>query len=107
MLINVDLYTDTSSASRRPLAEAGAAASQPSSALTNGSAASQMESSLQRLTDAPAGAPDAEWEIQDETGATQASEQARQDMSRQPGTTLAAQANQFAQNVLSLLQAAD
>jgi flagellin-like hook-associated protein FlgL len=69
--------------------------------------ASQIDPSLQRLTDLPAGVQDAEWEIQDEQGAGQAVEAARQGMLRQPGTSQAAQANQLSQNVLSLLQPAD
>jgi flagellin-like hook-associated protein FlgL len=107
MLITTDLSTDTSPASRLHRAEAGTAASQPLATMSDGSAASTIDPSLQRLTDLPAGAPEAEWEIQDPAGAAQAVELARQDMARQPGSALAAQAGQLPQNVMSLLQPAD
>jgi flagellin-like hook-associated protein FlgL len=108
MLINADLPTDNLALSlqqKRP--ETGAANSQTSSTASDSSTANLLDPSLQRLTDAPAGVQDAQWEIQDEQGAGQAIEAARQGMLRQPGTTLAAQANQLSQNVLSLLQPAD
>jgi flagellin-like hook-associated protein FlgL len=108
MLINADLPTENLALSlqqKRP--EAGTATSQTSSTAGNGSTASQLDASLQRLTDVPAGVQDADWEIQDEQGAGQAVDFARQAMLKQPGTTLAAQANQLSQNVLSLLQPAD
>jgi len=109
MLINADLSTDTLALSLQPKrSEAGASASQTSSSTSaSGSAASQMDPSLQRLTDVPAGVQDAQWAIQDEQGAGQAVEAARQGMLRQPGTVFAAQANQLSQNVLNLLRPAD
>jgi flagellin-like hook-associated protein FlgL len=108
MLINNNLSTDTLAQSlQQPRSETGAAASQTSAAASNSSAASQMDPSLQRLTDVPIAVQDTEWEIKDEQGAGQAVEVARQGMLRQPGTAMAAQANQLSQNVLSLLQPTD
>jgi flagellin-like hook-associated protein FlgL len=108
MQINTDLTTENLALSlQQKRTEPGAAASQTSSAAASAAEASQMDPSLQRLTDVPAGVQDAEWEIQDEQGAGQAVEAARQGMLRQPGANLAAQANQLSQNVLNLLQPAD
>ena len=108
MLINADLSTDSVPASlQRQRTEAGATVPQTSSSTASGPVANQIDPSLQRLTDLPAGVQDAEWEIQDEQGAGQAVEAARQGMLRQPGTAQAAQANQLSQNVLNLLQPSD
>jgi flagellin-like hook-associated protein FlgL len=104
MLINTDLSADTAFASRQnPLAAGGASASQTTSAATTDSAASQLDPSLQRL----AGVQDTGREIQDEHEAGQVLESLRQGILGQPGVSLAAQANQLSQNVLSLLQPAD
>ncbi len=108
MLINTDLSTDTTLPGRqRQRAEAGAAASQPSSTAANDPMATQLDPSLQRLTDVSAGALEGDSEIQDEQGAGQAMGALLQGMLQQPGTALAAQANQSYQDVLSLLQPAD
>jgi hypothetical protein len=104
MHITTDLSTDTAPASRHQRAEAGAAASSSPASRSNPSAASAIDPSLQRLTDVPLGALDAQWEIQDPSGAVQAAQMARQSMERQPDTVLAAQANPLPQNVLNLLQ---
>jgi|HubBroStandDraft_1064217.scaffolds.fasta_scaffold741574_2 flagellin-like hook-associated protein FlgL len=105
MLINTDLSADTTAASlQRQRTDAGATASQPASTEGAGSATSQIDASLQRLTDLPASIQDADLEIQDEAGAGHAVEMARQSMLQQPGTAMAAQANQLSSNVLGLLQ---
>ena len=104
MLINTDLSTDSALASsQNPRAGASSNGSQTSSASSD-SAAAQLDPSLQRLTDLPAGVQDADWEIQDDKGAAQAVESARQGILGQPGKSMAAQANQLPQNVLILLQ---
>ncbi len=108
MQINTDLSTETAAASLlRQRSETGTTASQPSSSASGNSATSQLDPSLQRLTEVPGGIQDADQEIQDEHGARQAVEMARQGMSKQPGATMSAQANQLHQNVLNLLQPAD
>jgi hypothetical protein len=108
MLINTDLSTETSAANlQRQRAETGATASQSSSSASENSVASQLDPSLQRLTQIPAGIQDADSEIQNAQGATQAVAMARLGMLRQPGATMSAQANQMYQNVLNLLQPAD
>jgi hypothetical protein len=105
MFITTDLSTDSALASRQnPRPAAGATASQTSAAPANDSAASQLDPSLQRLAGLPAGAQDADQEIQDEQGAGQAVEFLRQSMMGQPATAMTAQGNQLSQNVLSLLQ---
>ena len=108
MLINTDLSADTALASRpnsRPTADAPASQTLPAAANAPGS--SQLDPSLQRLADAPAGMQDADWAIQDEQGAGKSLDFLRQSMTNQPGLAMAAQANQLPQNVLSLLQAID
>jgi hypothetical protein len=108
MLINTDLSSDTSLASRlNQRAEAGANPSQSSAGSAAPPASNQLDPSLQRLTGLPVGAQDADWEIQDEQDAGQAVQAARQGMFQQPGAALTAQANQLYQNVLNLLQPAD
>ncbi len=93
MLINTDLSPDTAALARpqtptRPDSGGTAAAGQ-----TSGSA-SQLDASLERLTGTPAGVQDAEWEIQDEAGAEQATSFASQSILNEPGTALTSQANQ-------------
>jgi hypothetical protein len=108
MLINTDLSTDntlTGLLKQRPTP--GASGSQTTSTAANGTDASQLDPSLQRLTNLPAGAQDADWAIQDEQGAGQALDTLRQGILGQPATALAAQGNQLPQNVFSLLQSAD
>jgi flagellin-like hook-associated protein FlgL len=108
MYINTDLATDNLAlALPQKRSEAGAIAPQPSSGAASGSAASQLDPSLQRLTEVPVGIQDAQWEIQDEQGAGQAVAAAQQGMSQQPGVAMSAQGNQLYQNVLSLLQPTD
>jgi hypothetical protein len=108
MQINTDFSTDSVLANlQRQRSGTGATSTQTSSSAPNDAAAGQTDSTLQRLNDVPASVQDADWEIQDEAGAAQALESARQGMLRQPGTALAAQANQSYQNVLNLLQPAD
>jgi flagellin-like hook-associated protein FlgL len=108
MLINTDLPADTTLASRQSQrTDSGTTASQTFATATNGAADSQLDPSLQRLADLPAGVQDSDWEIQDEHGATQALDSLRQGMLGQPGLALAAQANQLPQNVLSLLHPLD
>jgi flagellin-like hook-associated protein FlgL len=108
MLINTDLSTETAVASRQnPRTAPGATASQTSSNSPNDSAASQLDPSLQRLAGLPAGVQDAQAEIQDQKGAGQALEFLHQSMMGQPGTAMAAQANQLSQNVFSLLQSSE
>jgi flagellin-like hook-associated protein FlgL len=104
MLINTDLSTDTAAlALAQNRTEPGAQAS----TAQNSPAASQMDASLQRLTATPAEEQDADWEIQDQSGADQATDFARLSILNQPGTALTSQANQLSQNVLSLLQSID
>jgi len=103
MLINTNLSTDNTLASgqNQPRAMAGAVASPASVAV------SDLDPSLQRLTDAPSGMESSDWEIHDEQDAGQILESARQGILGQPGTALSAQANQLSQNVLNLLQSKD
>jgi len=108
MFINRDLSTEAALASfQNPRPGAAAGASQPASAAAQAPEANPLDSSLQRLTDIPAGVQDAGWEIQDEQGAGQTLELARQGILRHPGLALNAQANQLSQNVMSLLQPVD
>jgi hypothetical protein len=105
MLINTDLSSETALVNHQnPRTAAGANASQTASAPATASDSSQLDTSLQRLAGVPVGTQDAQWEIQDEQGAGQAVNFLRQNMMGQPGTAMAAQANQLPQNVLSLLQ---
>jgi flagellin-like hook-associated protein FlgL len=105
MLINTDLSTNVASPGlQSPRTQAGTTSSQSSSTTGDASASSQIGASLQRLTDLPSGVQDANRAIQDEAGANHAVEMARQGMLQQPGTALAAQANQLSSNVLTLLK---
>lgn len=104
MLINPDLSPETAGLTG-PQNRTG---SGPAAATAqNGLPQSPLDSSLQRLTDAPADVEDADWAIQDEAGADQATSLASLHILQQPGAALASQANQLSQNVLSLLQPAD
>jgi flagellin len=108
MLINTDLSANTALASlQNQRTSSSAAASQTSSAPTDDSAASQLEPSLQRLTDVPSTVQEVGGEIQDEQEAGLTVELARQGILGQPRAALGAQANQLPQNVLSLLQSTD
>jgi flagellin-like hook-associated protein FlgL len=82
----------------------GASGSQTSSTEAGGANDSQLDPSLQRLTDLPVGVQDADWAIEDEHGAGSVLEALRQGMLGQPGTALSAQANQLPANVMSLLE---
>ncbi len=106
MLINTSTETANTNLQRQR-AESGTATSQPSSNAAVSSDASQLDPSLQRLTEVPSGIQDAKWEIQDKQGAGQAVEMARQSILQQPGKVMSAQGNQLYQNVLNLLQPAD
>jgi flagellin-like hook-associated protein FlgL len=104
MYINTDLSSDTGALARpQSRTEAGA----PASTNQSSENASQLDSSLQRLTGNPVDVQDAEWAIQDEAGANQATSFASLNILKQPGMALASQANQLSQNVLSLLQPID
>jgi len=105
MLINTDLPTENTLANlQNQLLEAGSNAPQTSPTASNDSAASQVDPSLQRLTDLPTEVQDADWEIQDEQEAGRTVESLRQGMLGQSGAAMGAQANQLPANVLSLLQ---
>jgi hypothetical protein len=106
MLINPSLPTESATSillQSRTDASTGAMP-QPSAGTYS---ASQIDPSLQRLTDAPIAEQDADWELQDEAGATASVQSATNTMLQQPGSALGAQANQLSENVLSLLQPAD
>lgn len=104
MHINTDLSSDAAVRNQSHRAATGATASQISFNPANGLDANQIDPSLQRLADFPAGIQDADREIQDEQGAGQAVDAARQWMSAQPETVLSAQANSLSEDVLGLLQ---
>jgi hypothetical protein len=108
MLINANLSTETALASRQnPRTVAGPTASQTASAASNATAATELDPSLQRLTDLPVGAQDSEREIQDQQGAGQTLESLRQTIMGQSQMAMAAQANQLSPNVLGLLQSTE
>jgi flagellin len=104
MLLNTDLSSDTAALAR---SQNRTDTSAPASTSQNTPDASQLDPSLQRLTGAPVGVQDADWEIQDQAGADQAVSFARQNILNQSGMALTSQANQLSQNVLSLLQPID
>jgi len=105
MLINSDLSTDNTLASRQnQLLEANASAGQTSSSTASSSSASDVDTASERLNNVPSEVQDADWEIQDEQEAGRAVESLRQSILGQPGAALGAQANQLPVNVLSLLQ---
>ena len=108
MLINTDLSSDTLALSpQQKRSEASGAASQATVATPPSSTASQLEPLLQRLTEAPSSLQEGDLEVKDESAATQAMNSLLQGLRSQPGMAMAAQANQFSDNVLSLLQPAD
>ncbi len=108
MLINTDLSPDNLALSlQQKRSEPPGAASQASPATTPSSTGSQLDPTLQRLTEAPAPIEDGGMEIQDESSAMQAMNSLLQGLRSQPGTAMSAQANQLSENVLSLLQPAD
>jgi flagellin-like hook-associated protein FlgL len=104
MLINTDLSPETATLTRP---QNRTETSVPASTTQNSQAASQLDPSLQRLTDTPVEMQDADWAIQDEAGADQATSFASLNILQQPGTALTSQANQMSQNVLNLLQSTD
>jgi hypothetical protein len=106
MHINTDFSTEASTGSlQQKRAEASGTSRPASSATQAGAATSQLEPSLQCLIETPSSVQDADFEIQDQSGASQAVTFLRQSMMGQPATALAAQANQSYQNILSLLPA--
>jgi hypothetical protein len=105
MLINTDLSTDSAPASLLAKRSDGGATATSSPALSN-AASSQIDPSLQRLTELPASTLDADSTL-DSLGAVQTAEALRKGILGQPGMALGAQANQLSQNVLSLLQSID
>ncbi len=108
MHITTDLSTEASAGSlQQKRAEASGTSRPAASATQSGAAASELEPSLQRLIETPPSIPDANFEIQDQSGASQAVAFLRQSMMGQRATVLAAQANQSHKNVLSLLPAND
>lgn len=108
MLINSDLSSDTLALGlQQKRSEASGVSSQSSMATQPASTPSQPDPLLQRLTEAPAGIQDGDLEVQDESSAMQAMNSLLQGIRGQPGTAMAAQANQLPENVLSLLQPAD
>ena len=102
MHINTNLAADASAINLQHAQLDTPAASNPSS-----SSPETLDASWQRLLETPASIQDADYAIQDETGADQAMESLRQSMLGQPGLALAAQGNQLSGNVLSLLQPID
>jgi hypothetical protein len=108
MLITTDLTTEAATGSFQQTRAEESGTSRPASSATQGDAVtSQLEPSLQRLIETPSSIQDADFEIQDQPGASQAVAFLRQSMMGQPATALAAQANQSYKNVLGLLPASD
>lgn len=108
MQINTDLSSDTLALSlQQKRAEASGPASQSSAATPPSAPASQLDPLLQRLTDAPSPIEAGDFDLQDGTQATHVMNSLVQSIRLQPGTAMAAQANQFSDNVLSLLQPTD
>jgi hypothetical protein len=108
MLINTDLSTDTLALSlQQKRSGASVASSQAAAAMQADSTASQLDPLFQRLTGAPSSVQDGDVEAQDGSEATQVMDSLLQSMRNQPGTAMAAQANQWSGNVLSLLQSTD
>ncbi|HEX4119549.1 MAG TPA: flagellin [Verrucomicrobiae bacterium] len=105
MQINTDVSTEAAASLLRTRADAGTGAGAQSSA--GAQTSSQIDPSLQRLTDATPSVQDADWELQDEAGADKAVSFASASMLKMPGTSMMAQGNQLSQNVLSLLQPID
>jgi hypothetical protein len=108
MLINTDLSTDTLALSlQQKRTEAAAATSQGAAAPQAAATASQVDPLLQRLTDGPSSLQDGELDVHNESEAMQGMDSLLHSMRAQPGTAMAAQANQLSENVLSLLQPTD
>jgi flagellin len=104
MLINADLSSENAILARsQNRTDPGATAS----TAPNGAGAGSLDSSIQGLTSTPVDVQDADWAIQDEAGADQATSLASLNILHQSGLALNAQANQLPQNVLNLLQLAD
>lgn len=99
-----DISSDPSSLAlnSRP---AAAAVSQNSNLAV--STVSELDPSLQRLSDLPSPLSVGGSEIEDEPGASQTLDLLRGGMLQQPNNALAAHSNDFSQNLLSLLQPAD
>jgi len=107
MHINTNLAADASAINLQHAQLDTPAASNPSSSSPETDSSASLDASWQRLLETPASIQDADYAIQDETGADQAMESLRQSMLGQPGLALAAQGNQLSGNVLSLLQPID
>ena len=108
MLINTDLPSDTLALSlQQKRSEPSIAANQTSASAPAAASADQLDPLMQRLADAPGSVQNGAPEIQDESSAMQAMNTLLQGLRGQPGTAMAAQANQLSENVLSLLQPAD
>jgi flagellin-like hook-associated protein FlgL len=108
MLINTDLSSDTLALTLQQKRTEGAGASSQTAAAPQAAAtASQLDPLLQRLTDGPSSLDDGELGVHDESAASKAMDSLMQNMRAQPGTAMAAQANQISENVLSLLQSTD
>src|SRR5579862_3181760 len=104
MQINTDLSSNNAAlALLQNQTESNAPASSTQTG-QSGQTSSQLDSSLQRLTETPAGLQDADWAIQDEAGADHATSFASMNILNNPGMALTSQANQLSQNVLNLLQ---
>lgn len=105
MQINTDIPTDAAASVLLTRSDAGPQTSAQTSASTQ--TESQIDPSLQRLTDNNPAIDGADWEIQDEAGADKASSFASLSILNTPGTAMTSQANQLSQNVLGLLQPID
>jgi flagellin-like hook-associated protein FlgL len=107
MQINTDVSTEAAASVLLTRSDANAQTSTQSSSSTSAQADSQIDPSLQRLTDNNPAMEGADWEIQDEAGAEKASSFASLSIMNHPGTAMTSQANQLSQNVLGLLQPID
>ena len=109
MLINTDLSNDNTLALslQQKRSETAGASNQAAAAPLTAATASQLDPLLQRLTVGPSALDDGELGVHDESEASQAMDSLLQNMRAQPGTAMAAQANQISDNVLSLLQPTD
>lgn len=105
MLINPDISADTATSLLRPRTDSGT--STPASTSASATTSSQIDPSLQRLTDSSVSVQDADWELKDESSAMESVQSASSHILQHPGSALNAQANQLSNNVLSLLQPAD
>jgi flagellin-like hook-associated protein FlgL len=108
MLINANPSTDPLALSlQQQRSEASAASNQNPAATQADSTAGQLDSLFQRLTSGSSSAQEGDFEIQDGDEAIKVMDSLTQGMRGQPGTAMAAQANQLSGNVLSLLQSTD